>query len=157
MKRNLILFSCLALLFYACKKHNDNNDSTASSWTFGGVTYKAETVVYDNTGQASLSASALGGGSGSGSGLSFLFSTTPTTNGQVLITDSGLPNTVGVGVSTFSGINTKYYVSDATNVKANITITNGKISVSFPGTIWMHNLANSADSAQLSVGTITQQ
>lgn len=156
MKRSLILSSFFALLFCACKKPNDNNDSAASSWTFGGITYKAETVVYDNT-SSSLSASVFGSRSGPKGGLSFVFVTPPASNSQMLITNSSLPNTVGVGVSTLSGTTTTYYISGETNVNANITITNGKISVSFPGTIWMHNLANSADSLQLSIGTIRQQ
>jgi hypothetical protein len=40
---------------------------------------------------------------------------------------------------------------------ANVTINAGKISVTFPGKIWLHNVQNFNDSAQVSVGTITQQ
>jgi len=60
-------------------------------------------------------------------------------------------------VSKLSGTTTTFYLNEETNVMANVTVNNGKISVSFPGTIWLHNLANTNDSAQLSVGTITQQ
>ena len=156
MKRSLILSSCFALLFCACKKHNDNNDSTTSSWIFGGITYNAETVLYDSA-LRNLSALKYGGRSGPKGAVSFGFATAPTGNGQMLITNSSLPNTVGVGASTLSGTTTTYYISGETNVNANIMITNGKISVSFPGTIWMHNLGDPNDSVQLSVGTITQQ
>ncbi len=158
MKRNLILYLSLALLLGACKKDKSDSNTADNSWTFKGVTYQAATVGYENAGaQANLTASATGATTTSADGLTFVFTTPPTTNGQMLITDSQDPNTVVVGVSNLSGTNTTLYLSEETTVKADVSVSSGKVSVSFPGTIWLHNLANANDSAQLSVGTITQQ
>jgi hypothetical protein len=100
---------------------------------------------------------ATGATATSADGLTFDFIPPPTSNGQVLITDTGDPNTMIVSASKLVGSTTTFYASGETNVQANVSINNGKVSVSFPGTIWVYNLANSSDSAQLSVGTITQQ
>jgi len=40
---------------------------------------------------------------------------------------------------------------------ANVTVNNGKVGVSFAGKIWLYNVSNASDSAQLSIGTITEQ
>jgi hypothetical protein len=158
MKKNLVLYSFFVLLLGACSKDHGDNNNSSNTWTFAGTTYKALTVVYVNGGaQANLSASASGGTTTSADGLSFVFSTPPTISSQMLITYSGEPNTVLVTASKLSGTNTTFYLNEETNVKADVTVNNGKVSVNFPGTIWLHNLTNSADSAQLSVGTITQQ
>jgi hypothetical protein len=158
MKKSLILSLSLALLLSACKKDHDDASNAANTWNFKGTTYTAATVMYVNGGSASnLSAGATGATATSADGLTFAFVTPPTSSGQMLITDSGDPNTVMVSTSNLSGTNTTFYLNEETNVMANVTINNGKISVSFPGTIWLHNLSNSSDSAQLSVGTITQQ
>jgi hypothetical protein len=158
MKKSLILYLSLALLLSACKKDNDNDKNATNTWNFKGTDYTAATVVYVNGGStANLSATATGATATSADQLTFAFITPPTSSGQLLITDSGDPNTLLVSVSKFSGTSTTFYLNEETNVMANVTVNNGKISVSFPGTIWLHNLANSNDSAQLSAGTITQQ
>jgi hypothetical protein len=155
MKRNLILYSCLLVLF-ACKKSKDNN-SSPSTWTFDGTTYTASSVTYLTSGNAAnLDASAQGNTSTLQNGLVFAFATAPTANGQMLISNTNAPNTVLAGITIVSNGANTFYANDPTNVYANVAIQNGKISVSFPGTIWLHNMANHADSAQLSVGTITQ-
>lgn len=157
MKKSLILYLCLAFLLSACKK--DHNDSTGgNTWNFKGTDYTAATVVYINGGStANLSATATGATATYAEGLTFVFSTPPTSSGQMLITDSGDPNTVLVSISQLSGTTTTFYVNEQTDVMANVNINNGKISVNFPGSIWLHNLANYNDSAQLSAGTIRQQ
>jgi hypothetical protein len=157
MKKSLMLSLSLVLLLSACKK--DHDDSTAANtWNFKGTDYTAATVVYVNGGStANLSATATGASATSADGLAFVFATPPSSSGQMLITDSGDPNTVLVSISNLSGTTTTFYLNEQTDVMANVTINNGKISVSFPGSIWLHNLANSSDSAQLSAGTITQQ
>jgi len=159
MKKNLILFLSLALLLGACKKdHGDNNNNASNTWTFKGTTYTAATVAYVNGGSAAnLSAGATGATATSADGLTFGFTTPPTSSGQLLITDSGDPNTLMVSVSKLTGTSTTFYLNAETNVMADVTVSNGKVSVSFPGTIWLYNLSNSSDSAQLSVGTIVQQ
>ncbi len=158
MKRNMILYACVITLLIACSKHNDSNDASADTWTFAGISYKAATVVYINGGSAAnLSASATGGTATSANGLIFSFTTPPTSSGSMLITNSNDPNTVLVGASNLSGTTTTFYVNDVTDINANVTVNNGKVSVNFPGKIWLHNLSNFNDSAQLSVGTITQQ
>jgi len=90
----------------------------------------------------------------------FQFSTPPTSSGEMLITYSGdpSPNTVVITVSRSTAAIGAFtsYISGKTNVKANVTV-NGKVAVSFPGSIWIHNQANYSDSTQLSVGTITSQ
>jgi len=158
MKKRLILYSCLALLLGACSKDHGDSSNSANTWTFAGTNYSAATVVYVDAGpQANLSAVATGATSTSGDGLTFLFVPPPTSSGQMLITDTGDPNTIMVSASRLSGTNTTFYTSTETNVQASVTINSGKVSVSFPGSIWVHNMSNYSDSAQLSVGTITQQ
>ena len=155
--KKIILCSCIVFLVTACSKKNDSNNSS-NSWTFKGTTYKAAYITYINPGsQANLSASATGGTSTSSNGLVFTFVNPPTQSSQMVVTNSGDPNTVLVSTSNLTGNTTTFYTNDVTNVKANVTVTGGKISVSFPGTIWLHNDSNFNDSAQLSVGTITQQ
>jgi hypothetical protein len=153
VKKNLVLYSCLALLFGACKKNHDDSSNSSNTWTFYGNTYQAATVTYINTGN--LTAATYG----ATSTLMFQFSSPPTSSGEMLITDSGdpTPNTVVITVarSTY-GIGSTFYLSGRTNVKANVTV-NGKVSVGFAGRIWVHNWGNYSDSTQLSVGTITQQ
>lgn len=158
MKRNLILYLSLTLLLGACKKDKSDSNSADNSWTFKGTNYTAATVVYVDAGsQANLSAGATGATATSADGLVFLFTTPPTSNGQMLITDSLDPNTVVVSVSKLSGSSTTFYSNAETNVQASVNVNGGKVSVSFPGSIWLHNMVNYSDSAQLSVGTITQQ
>lgn len=158
MKKNIILYAFVTLLLVACSKHKDSPETASNSWTFAGTSYKASTVVYINGGGgANLSASAAGSTTTSANGLVFLFTTPPTTSGQMLITDSDDPNTVMVGTSNLSGTTTTFYMNGTTNVNANVAVNNGKISVSFPGKIWLHNMSNFNDSLQLSIGTITQQ
>jgi hypothetical protein len=154
--RKIILICSTILLVTSCSKKNDNSNS-GNTWTFKGTTYKAGYVTYINPGsQANLSASTTGS-STSSNGLVFTFVNPPTQSTQMLITNSGDPNTVLVSTSNLTGNTTTFYTNDITNVKANVTVTGGKISASFPGTIWLHNDSNFNDSAQLSVGTITQQ
>lgn len=151
MKKNLILYLSLGLLLAACKKdHNDGN--SPNTWTFYGNTYEAATVTYISTGN--LTAATYG----ANSILMFQFSTPPTSSGEMLITDSGDPNTMVVTVSrSTAGIGAfTSYISGKTNVKAHVTV-NGKVAVSFPGSIWIHNWTNYSDSTLLSAGTITQQ
>ena len=158
MKKKLILYSTLALLLGACKKNNDDKGSAANTWNFRGTDYTAATVMYVDAGaQANLSAGATGATATSADGLVFLFLTPPTASGQMPITDTMDPNTVMVSVSKLSGTTTTFYTNAETNVQANITVSGGKVSASFPGSIWLHNMSNYSDSAQLSVGTITQQ
>lgn len=156
MKKNLILFSCLALLSVACKKNHDSSNPI-STWTFKGTPYQAIDVTYMIGGStASLTATAIAAGpTGSRDILVFEFTPPPTISGEMLITDSGDPNTIVVSVADLTTVPANY-VSGKTNVKANVTV-NGKVSVSFPGSIWLYNNIDSSDSAQLSVGTITQQ
>jgi hypothetical protein len=75
----------------------------------------------------------------------------------MLITNTGDSNTVMVTTSNLTGTVTTFYTNDITNVKASITVNSGKVSATFPGKIWLHNVMNFGDSAQVSVGTIKQQ
>lgn len=153
MKKNLILYSCFALLLGACKKDHDDRSNSPNTWSLYGNTYQATTVTYLSYGN--LTAASSGATS---SILMFQFSTPPTSSGEMLITDSGDPNTIVITVSVSTpgaGAFTSYN-SGKTDVKANVVV-NGKVSVSFPRSIWVHNWTNYSDSAQLSAGTITQQ
>ena len=158
MKKNLIVGSCIALFLVGCSKGKDSKTNADNTWTFGGANYTAETVSYINGGSvANLSASAFGATSTSADGLVFEFATPPVSNSQIPITNSGDPNTILVTVTRLSGITTTFYSNDVTNVSADVRVSTGKVSVTFPGKIWLHNMTNFSDSAQLSVGTITQQ
>jgi hypothetical protein len=88
----------------------------------------------------------------------FQFSTPPTSSGEMLISDAGDPNTVVITVSRSAAAMGAFtsYISGKTNVKANVAVK-GKVSIGFPGRIWVHNWTNYSDSTQLSAGTITQQ
>jgi hypothetical protein len=159
MKKNLILYSCLALLLGACKKdHDDNTSHAANTWTFKGTTYKTEMVSYVNSGiHGTLFAGATGGTATSADGIYFTFTPAPTSSVQMLITNSGDPNTVMVEITKLVGVSSTNYRNAETDVQATVSINSGKVSITFPGTIWLHNMSNYPDSAQLSVGTITQQ
>lgn len=158
MKKNIILYICVTFLLVACSKKSDSSSSSANSWTFAGTSYKASGVVYINGGaEANLSAPAAGSTATSANGLVFSFTPPPTSSGQMLITNSNDPNTVLVGVTKLSGTATTFYTNGITGITANVAVNSGKISIDFPGKIWLHNLSDFSDSAQLSVGTITQQ
>jgi hypothetical protein len=158
MKRNMILYACITFLLIACSKHSDKSGSSANSWTFAGTSYKAATVTYINAGgAANLSASASGSTATSANGLVFSFTTPPTTSSQMLITNSNDPNTVLVAASNLSGTTATFFTNSATDINANVTVNNGKVSITFAGKIWLHNLSDFNDSAQVSVSTITQQ
>jgi hypothetical protein len=155
--KKIVLYSCIGLLSVACKKNNSDN-SSANTWHFAGKAYSAAAVIYlDAGGQSNLSATASGYTATSAEGLVFTFMTPPTSSTQMLIDDSGDANTVVVSTSKLSGTTTTFYSNDVTNVTANVTVNNGKVGVSFPGNIWLHNLADYNDSAQLSISTITEQ
>ena len=157
--KKIILYSCIALLVAACSKNNDDkSSSSANTWNFAGTNYTAAVVLYVNAGpEADLTATATGTTATSANGLTFTLMPPPTSNTQMLISDSGDLNTVLVTVSKLAGTNTTFYSNAATNTSASITMNNGKVGISFPGSIWLHNDANYNDSAQLSIGTITQQ
>jgi hypothetical protein len=152
MKKRLIFYLSLGLLLGACKKDHNDGGNAANTWTFYGNTYQAATVTYISS-IGNLTAATYG----ATSTLMFAFSTPLTSSGEMLITDSGDPNTVAITVarSTF-GIGSVLYFSGKTNVKATVTV-NGKVSVGFPGSIWIHNQSNYSDSTLLSAGTIIQQ
>ena len=158
MKRNLILYSCIALFIVGCSKNKDSKTNSDNTWNFGGTTYTAANVSYINGGSAAnLSATATGATATSADGLVFEFATPPVSDGQMLITSSDDPNTILVAVSKLSGTTTTFYTNDVTSTTANVSVSTGKVSVTFPGKIWLHNMTNFSDSAQLSAGTITQQ
>jgi hypothetical protein len=152
VKKNLILYSCVALLLGACKKNHDDRPNSPNTWTLYGNTYQATAVSYLSYGNLTASSSGT-----TSSILMFNFSTPPTSSGEMLISDSG-PNTVAITVSVSTPLAGAFttYNAGKTNVKANVVV-NGKVSVSFPGKIWVHNWGNYSDSTQLSAGTITQQ
>lgn len=162
MTKNLILYTCLVLLVGACKKDHDNSrpgpSLSPNTWTFNGTTYTAARLQYFYmiSNQTALEADAAGNTAISGYTLTFTFPT-PYSSGQMLITDTYYPNTVFVSALKLGYPAGTNYFCTKTNVHANVTYNNGKASVSFPGSIWLYNQINSSDSAQLSVGTITQQ
>src|SRR5262245_38510514 len=90
MRKNLILFLSLALLSGACKKDHDDKNDSANTWNFKGTTYTAAAVLYVNGGStANITAEATGTTATSADRLTFVFTTPPTSSGQLLITDSG--------------------------------------------------------------------
>jgi hypothetical protein len=156
--KKIVLYSCISLLLGACSKKDDSPGSSANTWNFAGTNYSAATVVYINAGaQSNLSASATGATATNANGLVFTFMTPPTSSGQMLITNTIDPNTVLVTASRLSGTTATFYSNDATNTSASVTVNNGKVGISFAGSIWLHNDADHNDSAQLSISTITQQ
>lgn len=155
--KKVILCLCIVLLYSACTKKGDGG-SSANTWRFDGSSYTASAVVYINGGsESNLSASAAGSTQSNANGLVITFTTPPTTSTQMLITNSNDPNTVLVTASRLSGSTTTFWSNDITNVSASITLQNGKVGISFPGTIWLHNISDFNDSAQLSIGTIREQ
>ncbi len=155
MKKNLILYSSLTVLLGACSKdHDDSNNS--NTWTLGGTTYKASNVAFFPGVTPDLIAIS-GEPANTVDWIDFLFMNSTTTDGQVLITDTHDLNTVQIKVSKLVANVETHYSNGETNVNANVTVKNGKVSVNFPGKIWLHNESNSSDSAQLSIGTITEQ
>ncbi len=155
--KSIILFLCIIPMFVACSKKGSSS-SSSNTWSFAGTNYTASTVVYINGGsQANLSAVATGSTQSSANGLAFTFITPPAANMQMLITNSNDPNTVLVTATRLSGTTTTFWSNDITNVTSDVTLQNGKVGISFPGKIWLHNISDFNDSAQLSIGTITEQ
>ena len=159
MKKHIFGLLAIVALFGACKKSVSGSGSTvpANSWTLGEKTYKAQNVLYVAMGGSSeLAATATGGSTSSADLLNFSFITEPTSSQHALITNTNFQGTVLITASHVSGSTYSFYKNGATSVNANITVANGKVGVSFPGAIWLHNLSNENDSLQLTVGAITQ-
>lgn len=156
MKR-IILFFYIITLCMSCSK-KDSGSSSSNTWSFGGTNYTASAVTYINAGnQSNLSASAAGSTQSNANGLVFTFTTPPVNSTQMLITNSNDSNTVLVTAARQTGTTTTFWSNTITNVMANVTLQNGKVGISFPGTIWLHNESNFNDSAQISISTIRQQ
>lgn len=158
MKRTILKLSLIALLFSACSKSSDDATSTnANSWTLGSNTYTAAAVAYQTSGsQAAISATATGYTSTNLNSLAFNFWSIPTNGQQLTINNTYASGTIFVTASKMVNSVITSYSNKATTVKATVTIANSKVSVNFPGTIWVYNNNNANDSLQLSAGTITQ-
>lgn len=155
MKKNLFIILVLSLIFNACKK--GDTGQSGNTWTFGGTKYTAAQVVYISAGsQSNLSATATGATQTSNNSLVFTFSPPPTASSQMLISNSGAPNTVMISVMRLAGQTVTIYTNDIPTVNSKITVANSKVSATFSGEIMLHNANNYNDSLRLSVGTITQ-
>jgi hypothetical protein len=158
MMKKMILFASVIFLLSSCSKDNKSTNNSGNTWTFGNTTYTGTLVTYVNAGdESNLASTATGYTATSSNSIIFTFINPPTSSGQIPITNSADPNTVMVSTSNLTGTTTTFYDCDVTGVMASVTISGGKISVTFPGKIWLHNIQNFNDSAQVSVGTITQQ
>lgn len=158
MRTQFLCLLALVTLLGGCKKSvSGGGSNAANSWTFGGKSFKAASVVYASSGGVGqLTATAAGATASSGDGLIFTFYIAPTSNVQLLITDTQTPGTAVVATAHLSGSAITGYLNKQTTVKANITVAGGKVSASFPGTIWLYNSTNANDSLPLTVGTISQ-
>jgi hypothetical protein len=154
MTKNLILYTCLALLLSACKKDHNSNSSNPGTWTFKGITYTAAVVNYSiGMGRGYLEADPPG--NGYTQYLAFFFPTPLTSSGQMLIMNNSVINSVDVGV-VILGLPNTFYECTKTNVYANVTYSSpNKVSIGFAGSIWLHNQGNYSDSAELSISTIS--
>jgi hypothetical protein len=151
----MFFFGCIVILFSSCSKSGSSNSS--SNWSVNGTNYTAATVTYIATGgEANLSAAATGQTATYANGLVFTFLTAPVSSEQVLITDSMDPNTAFVTVTKLSGTTFTSYMSSTSNTKVSINLANNKVSATFSGALWLHNVTNYSDSVKLTVAKITQ-
>jgi hypothetical protein len=129
----------------------------ANNWTFQGTVFTADSVTASSS-AALLSAT---GHSGIKSvNLAFLFGTYPTANGSYTVVNQA--NDVPVGNQLYvtlyvdsGSARTIYGSTGSGNMSAQVTVVNGKISLTLPGIEVVNETPHSADSTSLSA-TINQ-
>ncbi|MFD0752321.1 hypothetical protein ACFQZS_19355 [Mucilaginibacter calamicampi] len=136
MKKAFILVITLALFAAGCKK-NDTAASVESSWTLGSTTYKA---VASNKGTTSggTATTLLSiwdavpvGASPTVNSINFTFQTAPTTSGSYELVGLG----TALNANNFqlsAGGPGGTYAYNSVGVKAQVTVTNGKVKVVVP-------------------------
>lgn len=126
-----LLFGALALTFLAtaCKK---DDEGPSNSWTVGSTTYGAANV----TGAFGSLVATTGSGSTINSiQVNFNGVTLPTTGGTYDVVAGGTPaaNQISFSASEVSNGVSKVFTSTGSgNVKANVSVNGGKVSVSMP-------------------------
>ncbi len=156
MKKVFILPILFLFVMMGCKKNfSDGSDNT---WTLGSQRYFASIVIRGTNSLSAFDTIAH-------QAIIFAFNSSPSgTENTYLICDTcSNQNTAQViaedypiTTSSHNNYRNAIYVNTLTLVKASIN-AQGKLSVTFPGKLWVYNWARANDSLQLSVGTIAQQ
>jgi len=128
MKKMLLSAAALTLLFTACKK-DDNKNNNSSSWTLGSTSYTATTVV-DSSGTIIVGAS---------NGAVFL-----STGASSFVTGSHkivewADSALQIDITAMTAAGAAFSSTDNHNVNADVTVNNGKVSVTVPE-VWLTNL-----------------
>jgi hypothetical protein len=155
MKKIILSLLVTSALFTACKKDDDNGGGTTTNqWKIGPNTYTASTgATLQGDALANVASTAS-----TGSSFTVTFNTVPTTGGTYKIV-GGVPSAadeVLITAGTGSLTSLSYYETsdNVSNPTANVTVENGKISVTVPS-VWAKNITES-DSLQIS-GNLTQK
>jgi hypothetical protein len=145
-----IVILTFILFLVSCSKPATNtlNNTIPSSntWIFKGVinTLTTDTIAGDDMVASSISNNTL----------TFYFNNIPTTSGIYnVVSGTNLISTNQISISIRNNSGMVTYISAGTdNVKANITVTGGKITVSVPNVILL-SPSNSSDTGILSANT----
>lgn len=131
--QKIFLLALTACLLFGCSKSNSGSTATTAStqWTLNGVTYKGISTGYNDT---TTGLGILVSVDAKGNYLSVIFYSHPSANGTYVVTN-GSPypaNSVEIQMYVYNGSTGEIYSSTGkTGDQLNLTITGGKIKVSF--------------------------
>lgn len=160
MKRTFFAITFCLIVLSSCRKNDAPLSFQGGSWTFGPTQYNATSCI-PTPASATVTASGLTAGLGTNFTMTFSFTDGyPTTSGTYTILNghntSTLPlsNLVMINATLTGAVNEQFYSSGSNSSQnVNVTVSNGKISLSGSG-ITMLNAANTADSVALSFNII---
>lgn len=148
------LLALMAILLYACSKSNSGTaaKSNGTQWTLNGVTYYGVVTGYNDT---STGLGILTSADATGNYLGVIFFSHPAANGQYVVTDgaTGQANGCEVQLGVYkSGVSEIYTSAGKTGDQVNVSITGGKITISFTNITVAYNSTTATVS-----GTAKQQ
>jgi hypothetical protein len=152
----LVLIAGSSLLFAGCSKSNAaSNTSTGgvNQWTLKGTTYKGLSSRYDDTSSALAILTSADAG---GNLISVIFYSHPSASGTYTVTNGGISSAGAYClIQEFvyaNNTSTIYSSTGKTGDMLNITITGGKLKVSFTNVTMSDNTTTTTSS-----GTVAQQ
>ena len=152
--KQLFLLALTASLFYGCGKSNSGSTTkpAATQWTLNGVTYNGVTTGYNDT---TTGLGVLVSVDAKGNYLSVIFFSHPSASGTYVVTDgSAIPNnSVQIQMYVYTGSAGEIYTSTGkAGDQLDLTVTNGKLKVSFTGITLSYGSGTATGS-----GTVLQQ
>jgi len=142
--KKTIMIMLFAIALTACSKKNDNQPTTASSFTLAGANYPTSTIVFTNNTLLGVAKS------NSQVTIGVLFKSRPVAGSYPVV--ANVMEQAGCGIQATGTGNNSYISIGGGNVQ--IAITNGKIHATFSGVM----LVNIADQSAATVsGDLTEQ